>query len=258
MLGTFFSICCFVLSSFREYVVDFLIQVGLFTVSFEQTLTPELYSTFWSLTLYDVHVPKENYRAEISRLRALRSESRSDARQDESLPTAPGDKKKLVEAIEMLEKEVKEHEAHQKAVIARLTKRKTSVGRCVVCARTQIPLELFVSFSFTENAVFVNTQSSRCFDFVSLSHSLSLSRSRQFFVTGGNKMDIVVRFLERCILPRCTASQSDAIFAARFPFLLQAIDVDEFKMLVYISFICRSVGQLVFSCTEAEAERFGR
>jgi len=63
--------------------------------------------------------------------------------------------------------------------------------------------------------------------------------------------------LEGCILPRCKFSVADALFCAKFAYLLQHIQTPNFSFLEYCAMIFYTIGPLTFSCTEAEATRFG-
>eukprot|EP01124_Arcella_intermedia_P007556 TRINITY_DN14644_c0_g1_i1.p1 TRINITY_DN14644_c0_g1~~TRINITY_DN14644_c0_g1_i1.p1 ORF type:complete len:1391 (-),score=439.06 TRINITY_DN14644_c0_g1_i1:79-3657(-) len=64
--------------------------------------------------------------------------------------------------------------------------------------------------------------------------------------------------LEQCILPRCVYSMTDAIFCANFAKLIHTMGCDGFSFPVYFQRIIDSLGSVIFSCTEAEASRYGK
>ena len=53
--------------------VTIFVYLYIFNVTFKvwEDISPEFYVTFWSLTMYDLHVPVESYQREMDRLRAL-------------------------------------------------------------------------------------------------------------------------------------------------------------------------------------------
>ncbi|KAJ8907955.1 hypothetical protein NDN08_008058 [Rhodosorus marinus] len=167
-----------------------------------KNLSPEFYTTFWCLSLYDIYFSKTAYETEINKRNNVLRESPPS-----EVGTEQTERNKTMKTeLSQLEKESKDHEAHTKAIFKRLRARKS-----------------------------------------------------KFFPGGGNKLELVNVFLERCVVPRCIASQSDSVYTARFVIdVMVELDVEEFNIVAYISTLCRSVGQLVFACTEAEASRFGR
>mmetsp|Transcript_656 Transcript_656/g.1482 ORF Transcript_656/g.1482 Transcript_656/m.1482 type:complete len:1044 (-) Transcript_656:683-3814(-) len=167
-----------------------------------KNLSPEFYTTFWCLSLYDICFSKSAYETEMNkRNHVLRESPPSEVRMEQTERS-----KTMKTELSQLEKESKDHEAHTQAIFQRLRARKS-----------------------------------------------------KFFPGGGNKLELVNVFLERCVVPRCIASQSDSVYTARFVIdVMVELDVEEFNIVAYISTLCRSVGQLIFACTEAEASRFGR
>ena len=91
-------------------------------------MTPEAYVTFWSLSLYDVHVPHEAYRSQISLLQQRVKDTQRGLGDGENDPEKR--KKELnrnVQLIENLQGELKVHEEHVRETRKRLDARKDAL-----------------------------------------------------------------------------------------------------------------------------------
>ncbi|KAF4324850.1 hypothetical protein JM18_005307 [Phytophthora kernoviae] len=85
-------------------------------------LTREMYVTFWGLTLYDIHIPFQQYESEILRLRnSVSSASNSSLSASERKKL----KEKTAQMIDVLTTEQKDQVAHRKRVYERLEEMKS-------------------------------------------------------------------------------------------------------------------------------------
>ena len=95
-----------------------------------EVLSPHLYYTFWSLSLYDIFVPKERYESEVKRLRRQVEEidryqvpfgvSHADPEQRAGAIKRKKDKERCLANQDKLKLELQEQTAHHKLVMARL------------------------------------------------------------------------------------------------------------------------------------------
>ncbi|TMW59488.1 hypothetical protein Poli38472_004557 [Pythium oligandrum] len=91
-------------------------------------MTREMYVTFWSLILYDIHVPFPQYESEISRLRNAMSTgaAASQANGGMSSSERKKHKEKTTQMIDKLLTEQKDQVAHRKRVYERLEEKKAA------------------------------------------------------------------------------------------------------------------------------------
>jgi len=95
-----------------------------------ELLSPHLYYTFWSLSLYDIFVPKERYDSEVKRLRRQVEEidryqapfgvSHADPDQKAAALKRKKDKERCITNQDKLKLELQEQTAHHKLVMVRL------------------------------------------------------------------------------------------------------------------------------------------
>jgi THO complex subunit 2 len=85
-------------------------------------LTPEVYATFWSLKLYDIHIPFQQYESEITR---LRNSVTSGANASLSASERKKLKEKTTQMIDVLTTEQKDQVAHRRRVDERLREMKS-------------------------------------------------------------------------------------------------------------------------------------
>jgi THO complex subunit 2 len=70
------------------------------------SLSPELYTTFWGLTLLDLYVPKKRYEAEIAKQRiALKVLEESSDNSHAAIAKRKKDKEKIQEVLDRLSAE---------------------------------------------------------------------------------------------------------------------------------------------------------
>ena len=89
------------------------------------SLSPDLYTTFWGLTLYDLHVPTTRYRSEITKqnniLKALEELTDNST---SAITKRKKDKEKTQELLDKLTLELQKHEDHVQSVHQRLSREK--------------------------------------------------------------------------------------------------------------------------------------
>jgi THO complex subunit 2 len=67
------------------------------------------------------------------------------------------------------------------------------------------------------------------------------------YCTGGGELDpnkertTATWFLETCILPRCKFSAADALFCAKFAYLLQRLQTPNFSFLEYCAMVLTTI-----------------
>ncbi|KAL1505772.1 hypothetical protein ABEB36_005256 [Hypothenemus hampei] len=72
------------------------------------------------------------------------------------------------------------------------------------------------------------------------------------------KTESITRFLQLCLFPRCTFTQIDAIYCAKFVHTIHMLKTPNFSTLLCYDRIFCDVTYSIISCTENEALRYGR
>lgn len=72
------------------------------------------------------------------------------------------------------------------------------------------------------------------------------------------KMEMTTQFLQYCLFPRCIFTASDAIFCAKFVYLLHMLKTPNFSTLICYDRIFGDISYTMCSCTENEASHYGR
>lgn len=73
-----------------------------------------------------------------------------------------------------------------------------------------------------------------------------------------SKNEMITQFLRICIFPRCIYSVLDALYCAQFIHTLHRIQTKSFSTLLFYDRLFCDITFAVMSCTEDEANRFGR
>ncbi|KAL3652904.1 hypothetical protein CASFOL_002585 [Castilleja foliolosa] len=150
------------------------------------SLSPDLYVTFWGLTLYDLYVPRSRYNSEIAKLHAALKAL--EELSDNSSPAIAKRKKeigRLQECLDRLSLEFQKHEEHVESVRRRLAHEKDSwLSSC--------PDTLKVNMEFLQRCIFPRCTFSMpdavyCAYFVNMLHSLGTP----FFNTV-NQIDVLI------------------------------------------------------------------
>nr|CAI5831186.1 unnamed protein product [Callosobruchus analis] len=72
------------------------------------------------------------------------------------------------------------------------------------------------------------------------------------------KNEAITRFLQLCLFPRCTFTQIDAIFCAKFVHTIHLLKTANFSTLLFYDRLFCDTTYSITSCTENEALRYGR
>ncbi|XP_046395429.1 THO complex subunit 2 isoform X2 [Ischnura elegans] len=169
-----------------------------------EDISPQFLVTFWSLTMYDLHVPVESYQKEIAKIKALQ------AMEKDAAVGGKGKKEqeRYTALVEKLEEERKKQQEHVEKVMARLKQEKDS---------------------------------------------WFLSRSAK-----SAKNETITQFLQRCIFPRCIFTSTDAVYCAKFVHTIHSLKTANFSTLLCYDRLFCDITYTVTSCTENEANRYGR
>ncbi|XP_078167250.1 THO2 isoform X2 [Carex rostrata] len=136
-----------------------------------KSLSPDLYATFWGLTLYDLYVPKKRYEAEIGKqhiaLKAL--EELSDT-SSFAISKRKKDKEKIQELLDRLTSEYRKHEKHVESVRQRMALEKDRwLSQCPEPVKTNME---FLQRCVFPRLIFSATDAAYCAAFVRMLHTL--------------------------------------------------------------------------------------
>ncbi|KAK4779350.1 hypothetical protein SAY86_006878 [Trapa natans] len=150
------------------------------------SLSPDLYATFWGLTLYDLYVPRARYESEIAKQHAALKvlEELSDT-SSSAITKRKKDKEKVQESLDRLTSELHKHEENVSSVHARLSREKDKwLSSC--------PDTLKINMEFLQRCIFPRCTFSMpdavyCAMFVNTLHTLGTP----FFNTV-NHIDVLI------------------------------------------------------------------
>ncbi|KAL6566308.1 hypothetical protein OROGR_001923 [Orobanche gracilis] len=150
------------------------------------SLSPDLYATFWGLTLYDLYVPRSRYDSEIAKLcAALRALEELSDNSSSAIAKRKKEKERIQESLDRLTLEFQMHEEHVESVHRRLAHEKDNwLSSC--------PDTLKINMEFLQRCVFPRCTFSMpdavyCAHFVNTLHSLGTP----FFNTV-NHIDVLI------------------------------------------------------------------
>ncbi|KAK7398843.1 hypothetical protein VNO78_10016 [Psophocarpus tetragonolobus] len=150
------------------------------------SLSPDLYSTFWGLTLYDLYVPKSRYDSEIAKLHAnLKSLEELSDNSSSAITKRKKEKERIQESLDRLISELHKHEENVASVRRRLSREKDKwLSSC--------PDTLKINMEFLQRCIFPRCTFSMpdavyCAMFVHTLHSLGTP----FFNTV-NHIDVLI------------------------------------------------------------------
>ncbi|KAI5072915.1 hypothetical protein GOP47_0013021 [Adiantum capillus-veneris] len=162
------------------------------------SLSPELYITFWGLSLQDLFVPRKRYEAEIAKQHAaLKLLEESSDNSHAAITKRKKDKEKIQEVLDRLSSEMQKQEQHAKSVHQRLVKEKDSW-------LTLCPDSLKINMEFLQRCIFPRCVLSMidalyCARFVHTLHSLGTP----FFNTV-NHIDVLLCKTLQPMISSCT------------------------------------------------------
>ncbi|XP_047330287.1 THO complex subunit 2 isoform X2 [Impatiens glandulifera] len=150
------------------------------------SLSPDLYATFWGLTLYDLYVPKNRYQSEIAKQRSsLKALEELSDNSSSAIAKRKKDKEKIQESLDRLTSEFHKHEENVTSVRRRLALEKDKwLSSC--------PDTLKINMEFLQRCIFPRCTFSMpdavyCAMFVHTLHSLGTP----FFNTV-NHIDVLI------------------------------------------------------------------
>lgn len=150
------------------------------------SLSPDLYATFWGLTLYDLYVPKNRYDSEIAKLHAnLKSLEELSDNSSSAITKRKKEKERIHESLDRLISELHKHEESVASVRRRLSHEKDKwLSSC--------PDTLKINMEFLQRCIFPRCTFSMpdavyCAMFVHTLHSLGTP----FFNTV-NHIDVLI------------------------------------------------------------------
>ncbi|GER41251.1 THO complex subunit [Striga asiatica] len=150
------------------------------------SLSPDLYATFWGLTLYDLYVPRSRYQSEIAKLHAsLKALEELPDNSSSAIAKRKKEKERIQESLDRLTLEFQNHEEHVESVRRRLAHEKdTWLSSC--------PDTLKINMEFLQRCIFPRCMFSMpdavyCANFVNTLHSLGTP----FFNTV-NHIDVLI------------------------------------------------------------------
>ncbi|XP_062113290.1 THO complex subunit 2 isoform X2 [Humulus lupulus] len=150
------------------------------------SLSPDLYTTFWGLTLYDLYVPRNRYESEISKQHAaLKALEEFSDNSSSAITKRKKDKERIQESLDRLTSELHKHEENVASVRRRLFREKDNwLSSC--------PDTLKINMEFLQRCIFPRCTFSMpdavyCAAFVHTLHSLGTP----FFNTV-NHIDVLI------------------------------------------------------------------
>ncbi|XP_021727131.1 THO complex subunit 2-like [Chenopodium quinoa] len=150
------------------------------------SLSPDLYATFWGLTLYDLYVPRSRYESEIAKQHAsLKALEELSDNSGSAIAKRKKDKERIQESLDRLTSELQKHEENVASVQRRLANEKDNwLSSC--------PDTLKINMEFLQRCIFPRCIFSMpdavyCAKFVHTLHSLGTP----FFNTV-NHLDVLI------------------------------------------------------------------
>ncbi|KAG0493290.1 hypothetical protein HPP92_004284 [Vanilla planifolia] len=150
------------------------------------SLSPDLYATFWGLTLYDLYVPRNRYEAEIAKQHAaIKALEELSDNSSMAITKRKKDKERIQELVDKITSELQKHEQHVASVQHRLSHEKDKwLSSC--------PDTLKINMEFLQRCIFPRCIFSMpdavyCAKFVHMLHSLGTP----FFNTV-NHIDVLI------------------------------------------------------------------
>ncbi|KAL4575579.1 hypothetical protein LXL04_022427 [Taraxacum kok-saghyz] len=150
------------------------------------SLSPDLYATFWGLTLYDLYVPRNRYESEIAKQHAaLKALEEGSDNSNSAITKRKKDKERIQECLDRLTSELQKHEDNVASVRRRLGREKDKwLSGC--------PDTLKINMEFLQRCIFPRCTFSMpdavyCAMFVNTLHSLGTP----FFNTV-NHIDVLI------------------------------------------------------------------
>ncbi|KAG9142240.1 hypothetical protein Leryth_007680 [Lithospermum erythrorhizon] len=150
------------------------------------SLSPDLYATFWGLTLYDLYVPRSRYESEIAKQHAaIRALEEYSDNSSSAIMKRKKDKEKIQESLDRLSMELEKHEDHVASVRRRLAREKdTWLSSCLDTLKINME---FLQRCIFPRCTFSMSDAVYCAMFVNTLHALGTP----FFNTV-NHIDVLI------------------------------------------------------------------
>ncbi|KAK4484104.1 hypothetical protein RD792_011324 [Penstemon davidsonii] len=150
------------------------------------SLSADLYATFWGLTLYDLYVPRNRYESEIGKQHAaLKALEELSDNSSSAIAKRKKDKERIQESLDRLTTELQKHEEHVESVRRRLAREKdTWLSSCLDTLKINME---FLQRCIFPRCTFSMPDAVYCAHFVNTLHSLGTP----FFNTV-NHIDVLI------------------------------------------------------------------
>ncbi|KAI5555015.1 hypothetical protein POPTR_019G054600v4 [Populus trichocarpa] len=172
------------------------------------SLSPDLYATFWGLTLYDLYVPRNRYESEIAKQHAaLKALEELSDNSSSAITKRKKEKERIQESLDRLTSELRKHEDNVSSVRRRLSCEKDKW-------LTSCPDTLKINMEFLQRCIFPRCTFSMpdavyCAMFVHTLHSLGTP----FFNTVNHVDVLICKTLQPMI---CCCTEYEAGRLGRF------------------------------------------
>ncbi|KAM5566947.1 THO complex subunit 2 [Rosa sericea] len=165
------------------------------------SLSPDLYATFWGLTLYDLYVPRNCYESEIAKQQAsLKVLEEQPDNSISAITKRKKEKERIQDTIDRLTSELRKHEEHVASVRKRLSREKDKwLSSCLDTLKINME---FLQRCIFPRCTFSMPDAVYCAMFVHTLHSLGTP----FFNTV-NHMDVLICRTLQPMICCCTESE---------------------------------------------------
>lgn len=161
-------------SAAAHHVLDPLINLvsSILPVKTWEDITPQFYVTFWSLTLYDLHVPSESYNTQVLRIKASMQTFADN--KDMTSSKIKKEHDRCNSLIEKLVEEERRQKEHVDRVMAKLRQEKDSwfAPRTAKSAKNET-VTAFLQLCLFPRCIFTPSDALYCAHFVNIIHSLA-------------------------------------------------------------------------------------
>lgn len=137
-----------------------------------EDITPQFYVTFWSLTLYDLHVPSDSYTTQINRIKNTAAQFAEN--KDMASSKQKKEQDRCNNLIEKLQEEERRQREHVDRVMAKLRQEKDSwfAPRTAKSAKNET-VTAFLQLCLFPRCIFTAPDALYCAHFVNIIHSLA-------------------------------------------------------------------------------------
>ena len=136
-----------------------------------EDISPQFFTTFWSLTMYDLHVPEAMYEKEILKLKEAPAKLINNKELNSTRRKKEADR--LQSLMERLQEEERRHKEHVERVMARLRQEKDAwfLSRSARSAKNET-ITQFLQFCLFPRCIFTSSDAIYAAKFVSVIHML--------------------------------------------------------------------------------------